>query len=108
MTKTPVEIDVYCGTFASQPLVYAHLADITAPGIIDLDHVEVICRTNPAPRLLHFFDQPASNRIEDAMGLNDTCVLVLPGAGVSAEHLKTSPLLTRLFTFIGHRHRAAP
>jgi hypothetical protein len=79
MKRVGVDIEVLGGSFAAQPLVFAHLVD-EVPGI-DLDHVEVICGADPRKRLGHYFAPDLIDQIEDALGLHDTCVLILPGAG---------------------------
>lgn len=79
MKRIGVDIEVLGGSFASQPLVFAHLLD--ARPELDLDHVEVICGTDPRPRLGHYLAPDHVDAVEEALGLHDTCVLVLPGAG---------------------------
>ncbi|NSX53441.1 hypothetical protein [Parasulfitobacter algicola] len=103
--KENIPIAVFCGDFASQPLVFAHLIDLMQNGNINLDYVEVICRMNPTPRLRHYFDETVVFQIEDKLGLSDTCVLLLPDA-LQSDDLKHSSKLIPLGTYIGHRHVA--
>ena len=79
MKRIGVEIEVLCGSFRSQPLVFAHLLD--ARPSLNLDHVEVICGSDPRARLGHYFAPGTVDSVDDALGVHDTCVLVLPGAG---------------------------
>lgn len=79
MKRVSVDIEVLGGSFAAQPLVFAHLFD-AAPAL-NLDHVDVICGADPRKRLGHYFAPEHVEQIEDALGLYDTVVLVLPGAG---------------------------
>ena len=67
MPTESVRLAVYAGTFASQPLVFAHLAD-AVPGL-DLDRVEVICGTDPRARLAHALGPADAAAVEDALGL---------------------------------------
>ncbi|WP_147125983.1 hypothetical protein [Shimia ponticola] len=82
MARVEVRIEVLSGTFDAQPLVFAHLLDhATARGqSIDLDHVDVISKVDPQPRLRHFFPEAIVNQLIDLMGLDTTAVLVFPGA----------------------------
>ena len=81
MTPQPQDamIEVLAGTFETQPLVFVHLGDI-AGGALNLDHVDVICRVPPLPRLAHVFKPAFCDQIIDRAGLRTTLVLVLPGA----------------------------
>jgi len=97
MARQSEDITVYAGTFASQPLVFAHLWD-AAPDL-DLDHVDVICRVDPAPRLRHYFAPDVVGQIGDALGLHTTVVLFMSRAGDLAE----TEALTRIGTFAGSR-----
>jgi hypothetical protein len=62
---TPVA--VYAGSFASQPLAYAHVLDAAEAACLplDLDHVEVICGGDPGKRLAHVFDAGTTARIPE-------------------------------------------
>jgi hypothetical protein len=103
--KVPTSIAVYGGSFDSQPLVFAHLAD-ALPGL-ELDEVEVVCREDPAKRLAHVLAARQVQTVEDALGLADTCVLVFPEAG--GEPLPDATAhLTLVGRFSGHRHRPDP
>ncbi|PRY25508.1 hypothetical protein CLV78_102688 [Aliiruegeria haliotis] len=101
-------IDVYSGSFASQPLVFAHLG-AAMPGL-RLDDVEVICGVDPRRRLAHAFLAEAAEAVEDAMGLDDTCVLIFPDAVATMPGAlpDATDLLRHLGTFDGHRHRPEP
>ncbi|MFT4784392.1 MAG: hypothetical protein ACI9IV_002137 [Paracoccaceae bacterium] len=101
--RIDIDIEVFGGTFASQPLVFAHLLDF-ADGL-DLDHVEVICGVDPARRLAHHFDACVVADIEAALGVFGTCVLVFPQAVTKARVVQTA-LLKPLGTWRGHRHLA--
>ena len=79
MKRVSVDIEVLGGSFTDQPLVFAHLLD-ASPCLV-LDHVDVICGVDPRKRLEHYFAPDHVNQIEDALGMHDTVVLVLPGAG---------------------------
>lgn len=70
----PADIAVFGGTFASQPLVFAHLLDV-APEL-ELEHVEVIQSGHQA-RLEARFDGPVAR---DLAGRAQTIVLILPAA----------------------------
>ena len=74
----PAEITVFAGSFASQPLAFAHLAD-AAPAL-DLDHVEVIGPEARTPRLAGHFDPPTRDAILAALRPGETCLLILPAA----------------------------
>ena len=104
MRHETTEITVLCGSFDSQPLVFAHLLD-AFPGA-DLDHVDVICRQDPARRLRHYLAEDDARKIEDWLGLADTCVLVFPGA--SSDPLHGTDKLTMLGQFPGQRPVPGP
>lgn len=104
MRHAPVEIAVFCGSFDSQPLVFAHLFDVF-PGA-DLDHVEVICRADPAKRLRHYLSEDRARRIEDWLGLADTCVLAFPEARLTP--LRSTERLRLIGQFPGRRPVAGP
>ncbi len=103
MATRPAQIRVLAGNFASQPLVFAHLWD-EAPDL-DLGEVEVICRADPHPRLLHHFAEAQVRAIEDALGLADTCVLLFEEAGKGPD---ATSRLWSLGVFPGHRHVPGP
>lgn len=92
MSREPVEITLFSGTFESQPLVFAHLVD-TAPEL-DLDHVEVICRQDPTARLSHYLDAAQVTDVIEAMGLHTTIVLVFAQAGSFAGSERLAPMTT--------------
>ena len=104
--REEVSIAIYAGTFASQPLAFAHLYDLSAAAgtDVDLGAVEVICQTDPAARLAHYLDPQAVNAVIDAMGLHTTAILVFPEAGMDA--VSGSEMLVPLGTFWGTRLRA--
>jgi len=89
-------VAVFAGRFASQPLVFAHLLDAAeaAGRALDLDHVEVICRADPTPRLAHVFAPADCVAIQAALPPDDTLVLIFPEASASAA--PTFPPTTRL------------
>ena len=68
VVRGPVDIDIFTGTFESQPLAFAHLYDLAmATGReLDLDGVEVICKVDPVKRLGHYFDATQVDKIIDA------------------------------------------
>lgn len=99
--RVPADISVYGGNFASQPLVFSYLWDI-AP-TLDLAEVEVICRSDPSPRLAHYFSADIIGQIDAALGFSDTCVLIF-------EQTNDAPAGTDLLGFIGlfQGHRLRP
>lgn len=97
--RQPVEVTLFAGTFESQPLTFAHLYDL---GALDLGEVEVICKADPTPRLAHYFAPDQVDTIIDAMGLHTTLVLAFPEAG----RLSASERLFPLGKFSGSRVRA--
>ncbi len=106
---TPVA--VYAGSFASQPLAYAHVLDAAEAACLplDLDHVEVICGGDPGKRLAHVFDAGTTARIRDMRQGADTLVLIFPeamrpGAAAFADTTRLRALGT--FTPCGPRLRA--
>ncbi|MEM1238100.1 MAG: hypothetical protein AAGI10_14120 [Pseudomonadota bacterium] len=105
-TRKAVEIAVYAGTFESQPLVFAHLYDLaTALGIeMALDEIDVICKTDPTPRLAHYFDAETVDVITANLGLFTTTILVFPEA--LAGDLEGSTRITALGKYQGSRVRA--
>lgn len=104
MVVVPTRIAVYAGTFESQPLVFAHLLD-AMPGL-DLDHVEVICGTDPRARLAHAFAPGVAEALEDALGLSTACVLIFPEAVPEGLRLPDATAhLSGLGVHDGHRHR---
>ena len=78
LRSLPAEIAVFAGSFASQPLAFAHLLDV-APGL-DLDHVEVIPLARAETRLAPYFEAGTIARLCRSAPPGDTLVLVLPGA----------------------------
>lgn len=82
-------VAVFAGHFASQPLAFAHLLDAAeAAGLaLDLDHVEVICRADPAKRLAHVFAPEDLNGIIAALPPDDTLILVFPEALIAGARL---------------------
>lgn len=92
-----VEIAVYTGDFASQPLVFAYLWDRAEALNLspDLDLVDVI-HAPFEPRLRGYFEDDVSHEILKAEG---SCrVLMLPGAGLPFEQ---APRLTCLGLYPG-------
>jgi hypothetical protein len=103
MPTEPTRIAVYAGTFESQPLVFAHLED-GMPGL-DLTEVEVIMG-DPRARLAHHFEPELAEALEDALGLNTTCVLIFPEAVPEGRLLPDrTDRLTGLGVHRGVRHR---
>lgn len=100
--QEPCRISVFVGSFPEQRLVFAHLLD--AWDAVDIGEVEVICRQDPAKRLAHAFAPDRARKIEDALGLDDTVVLVFE-AGWAGEAPLETERLRALGTFEGHRHR---
>ncbi|MEM8582135.1 MAG: hypothetical protein AAGA38_14365 [Pseudomonadota bacterium] len=101
-TRAPVEIAVFSGQFASQPLVFAHLLD-EKPSL-ELDHVEVCQGTGLRARLGGYFAATVITEILVALEDEDTCVLLLPDAGTFTG----SKRLRRLGAFPGTMLRATP
>lgn len=83
------DVAVFAGRFASQPLAFAHLLDAAeAAGLaLDVDHVEVICGGDPAPRLAHVFGPADCAAIRAAQGTDDTLLLIFPEALVPGAQL---------------------
>jgi len=105
--RVPTRVAVYAGTFASQPVVFAHLID--AFPTLDLDAVEVICGTDPRARLAHVFAPDVARSVEDALGLATTCVLVFAEAIVEGTRLPDrTEHLACLGVHPGVRHVPAP
>ncbi|MEM9437519.1 MAG: hypothetical protein AAGA15_10795 [Pseudomonadota bacterium] len=104
-TRQTVSIDIFAGTFESQPLAFAHLYDLAKALDVEiaLDAVEVICKADPVKRLTHYFDAPRVNAIIDEMGLNTSLILIFPEAMTGA--LEGSTLLIPLGRFDGTRPR---
>lgn len=98
---TPTRISVFAGRFDSQPLVFAHLIDSFGMDM-DLEHVEVICRRDPTAPLRHVLSHVDACAVEDAMGLNDTCVMIYATALTPLPEHGTDKLI-HLATFDGHR-----
>lgn len=105
-SRHAVDIQVFAGTFESQPLAFAHLYDTAhAHGLeIALDAVEVICKIDPTRRLAHYFDDAAIAAITEATGLHTTIVLVFPEA--VGGPLEGSHLLLEIGLFPGTRAQA--
>ncbi|MEO0486284.1 MAG: hypothetical protein AAF092_10270 [Pseudomonadota bacterium] len=104
--RVPAAIDVFAGLFESQQLCFAHLYDLASNqgADIDLGEVDVICKTDPAPRLAHYFNAQTAHNIATDMGLNTTLVLVFEGALEGT--LGASDRLHALGRFQGSRLRA--
>ena len=98
---TPTRISVFAGQFDSQPLVFAHLIDAFGPDI-EMEHIDVICRRDPAAPLRHVLTEVDAQAVEDALGLHDTCVLIFEAALKPLPDQGTHKLL-HLATFNGHR-----
>jgi len=74
----PADITVFAGDFESQPLVFAHLLDLSPE--LDLGHVEVVQGPRPLPRLAARFGDDGAQRLLEAAAPYDTLVLILPAA----------------------------
>jgi hypothetical protein len=74
----PADITVFAGDFASQPLVFAHLLDLSPE--LDLGHVEVVQGPRPLPRLAARFGAGTAQALLDRAAPYDTLVLILPAA----------------------------
>ena len=102
-----MNVAVFAGDFASQPLVFAHLLDAAdAHGLaLDLDHVEVI-QGDPGKRLAHAFATNDCALIRTAKGTRDTLVLIFPEALIPGARLfRHTERLTPLGTFTPARPR---
>jgi len=78
--RKPARIGVYCGTFQSQQLVFAHLLDWADErgAVAELDGIEVIRITDAPARLAHYFSPDAVAevlRAQDRAKGSDTLVL---------------------------------
>lgn len=101
--EVSTRVAVFAGTFASQPLVFAHLLD--AFPALDLDHVEVICNVDPHDRLSHALPANDVAAIEDALGLHTTVVLIFAEALPPDTRLPSETArLMWLATLDGRRH----
>ena len=96
----PADIHVFAGTFASQPLAFAHLFDV-AP-TLDLGHVEVIRRDGAEARLGAYFKPETTRQILSLAPSDETLLLVLPAAfdGLTCP-LAATELLGPLGSFRG-------
>lgn len=83
--------DVFAGNFPSQPVAFAHLWDVAQSDFI-ADGVEVICNTDPAKRLRHYFSEADARKIEDGLGLRTTCIIVFATAGLDIPSTGTDRL----------------
>lgn len=90
---SPATVHIWCGTFASQALVFAHLMDC---GVEDLDRIEVLAPGEEA-RLKHF---GIADRPEGSFGslVLDVAAFESPAAFGDTEHL------TYLGAFEGRRY----
>lgn len=100
--KLACDITVMGGTFASQPLAFAHILDAaqTQGRSLDLDHVEVL-QAPHAGRLSQWFDPDTCARITELAP--QTLVVFLPG---SSGPLAPTALLTPVGVFLGTLTRA--
>jgi hypothetical protein len=82
LRRMPAEIAVLAGDFgsfpAAQPIVFAHVLDISSD--LDLDHVEVIPARGARSRLAAHFDAETIARLEAAVDPSEAIVLILPAA----------------------------
>lgn len=103
MAREDIPIQVLTGTFETQQLVFAHLLDVAqaAGQQIDLSYVDVICKTDPGPRLRHVFPETVTHQLTDKLGLHTTVVLMFPEAGEALPI--DGSMLTSLGTWIGSR-----
>ncbi len=99
MARVAADIPVASGRFDSQPLVFAHLWDLTPD--LNLDAIDVIQGTNMRARLGGYFQPVLVTEILTRMEADDTLVLFLPGASLPA-----SDKLRDLGSFIGTLVRA--
>jgi len=102
VARQPARIGVFVGCFASQPLVFAHLMD-EAPEL-SMERIEVCQGTGLRARLGGYFDAATVTEVLVALEGDDSCVLLLPGAGAFSG----SPRLRPLGAFDGHLTRALP
>lgn len=102
--RIAVRVELAAGVFASQPLVFAHLADL-APAA-DLDAVEVIAPKGRGPRLAHLFGPDGAAAIAALLTPGDSVIACLPGAGIAPDVLAASAHLRPLGPFPGHILRA--
>ena len=100
MARVAAEIPVASGRFASQPLVFAHLWDVTPD--LDLDAIDVIQGTSMRARLGGYFGAVLVTEILTRMEADNTLVLFLPGS-VPADN----PKLRSLGNFTGTLVRAS-
>lgn len=77
--RVPVLLTVLSGTFSSQPLAFAALADVAARAAtpLDLKDVDVI-REAPGVRLAHYFRPQIVARIQSLQGADDTVLVLRP------------------------------
>lgn len=104
--RVPARIDVYAGSFASQPLAFARVLDAAdrAGTTLVTDDVEVI-QTTADTRLAHYFDPKTVAAILRAATGHDTLILLLPGRQGAPPAL-SDPLLTPLGSHDGLLLRA--
>ena len=105
--RVAADIRVLCGMFDTQQMVFEHLLHVQLRdgAALDMDHISVICRTDPRPRLLHHFDEEIVQELEEALGLRTTVVLVLPGATAPQDRpLGTTEALADLGLWKGFVH----
>jgi hypothetical protein len=103
----PADIAVFAGSFASQPLAFAHLLDLCPT--LNLDHIEVIPAFGCQTRLAAHFDPEVISDIRFHLGTAETCILVLPAAFKELEcPLRATELLRPLGDFRGTIARMIP
>jgi len=101
MMQALTRISVFAGQFESQPLVFAHLLDAFGSNL-NVEHIDVVCRRDPTAPLRHVLTETDAQAVEDALGLQDTCVLIFEAAITPLPEYGTDKLL-HLATFNGHR-----
>jgi hypothetical protein len=100
VARVAADIPVASGRFASQPLVFAHLWDVTPD--LDLGAIDVIQGTNMRARLGGYFGPGLVTEILTRMEADNTLVLFLPGSMPAAN-----PKLRSLGNFTGTLVRAS-
>lgn len=101
------QVAVFAGSFASQPLAFAHLLDAadTHGLALDFDHIEVI-HGDPSKRLGHVFSAADCQAIAAARLADDALVLVFPEALIpGAQLFGETAHLRRLGQFAPTRKR---
>ncbi|MBM7066391.1 hypothetical protein [Actibacterium sp. 188UL27-1] len=105
--RIAADIRVLCGVFETQQMVFEHLlhCQLREGAALDMDHISVICRADPRPRLSHHFEDDLVEKIEEELGLRTTVVLILPGAVAQGDRpLGGTEQLSDLGFWRGHVH----